>query len=124
MNIPNLYSPSDLQEIILDDSGLLKLISTFKVHHTTVYGGVLYSGSGFVYDEDNNSYLIYYGFEKDHIYISIGKATRTFKTIEEYRLWSNLLDKSSTINSFIQRDKEEEAKQNKSFWSKLYEFFS
>ena len=39
MNIPNLYSPSDLQEIILDDSGLLKLISTFKEHHTTVYGG-------------------------------------------------------------------------------------
>lgn len=124
MNINCMYSPSDLQEILLIDSELLKLIATYKAHETTVYGSGLYSGGGWVYDEDGNSYIIRHGFNQNYAYIYIGKATRTFKDIDEYRLWSSMLEKSTIINSFIQRDKDEEAQRNKSFWRKLYEFFS
>ncbi len=116
------YSNSDLQQIILHDSDLLRLISTFKEQNTTFHGAEFHSGGGYVYDEDGNQYILYFGMDgkgEDQHYFSIGKASRTFSQ-DEYRLWTNLLIKSSTINSLRKTLDDNEKESKKSWWKKLW----
>lgn len=116
------FSNSDLQQIILDDDLLFKLVKTANIFNQTTYeGGGLHSGDAFVYDEDGNSYPLYFqkGDSPNTHRFAIGLAVREF-TLDDYKLWTNMLIQCSICNDLTKQIDIIEKDSKRSWWSKLW----
>lgn len=116
------YSPSDLQQLVLDTSSLLKLAKTFVAHETNFLPMNIITCSGWVYDEDGNDYILraYIDQSKGNQYIEIGRGSVKLE-LNEFILWGNILHQASVINSLnktIVNDVKEYEKLP--FWKKVF----